>query len=151
MPKFLVKLLATFFYVGYFPIASGSAATVAGVLLCLILSSNIWLYTTVMLATCIVGFIVSDVMERQVDQKDPGCIVIDEVAGVLIAFFLLPMTWEVIWITFFVFRAFDMFKIYPMNKLEMLPGGRGIMLDDIGAGIYTNLTMQVVIRLAGIV
>jgi len=73
--------------------------------------------------------------------------VIDEVAGVMIAFFLLPQTWAVMWTAFFVFRAFDMFKIYPGNKLEGVKGSGGIMLDDIMAGIYTNIVMHVALRL----
>ncbi len=84
-------------------------------------------------------------------KKDPPCIVIDEVAGSLIAFFMLPMNWPVFWSTFFVFRAFDMFKIYPANILEKRSGSVGIMMDDIVAGIYTNLIMQIAIRLAGVV
>jgi len=84
-------------------------------------------------------------------QKDPSCVVIDEVSGIMIAFFMLPMVWPVSIITFFLFRAFDMFKIYPVNKFEEMKGGTGIMMDDIIAGLYTNITMQIAIRLAQVV
>ena len=96
----------------------------------------------------VTGFIVSDRMERIVKQKDPSCIVIDEVSGVMIAFFLLPFSWPVIFTAFFLFRAFDMFKIYPVNKFEPMPGGVGVMMDDIVAGIYTNIVMHIAIRLS---
>ena len=70
---------------------------------------------------------------------------IDEVSGMLIAVFLLPVDFKVYLIAFFLFRAFDMFKIYPINKLESLPGGKGIMMDDIVSGLYTNIIMQIVL------
>ena len=90
-------------------------------------------------------------MEALLGQTDPGCIVIDEVAGIMLALFLLPMTPVVIIVTFFLFRAFDMFKIYPVNKFEQLEGSTGVMMDDIIAGIYTNIVMQFAIRGAGII
>ena len=95
-----------------------------------------------------IGFITSDIVEKVVGKKDPSCVVIDEVSGMMIALFMLPWTPAVVVTTFFLFRAFDMFKIYPMNKLEALGGGKGIMLDDIFAGIYANLTMQIALYLS---
>jgi len=76
--------------------------------------------------------------------------VIDEVAGVMLAFFLLPLTPAVAVTTFFLFRAFDMFKIYPVNKFEEIEGSAGVMLDDLFAGLYTNITMQIAVRWAGL-
>jgi len=108
-------------------------------------------YICVTLIVTILGFMVSGRMEEILDQKDPGCIVIDEVAGVMIAFFLLPLTPVVIVTAFFLFRAFDMFKIYPVNKFEQLKGSTGVMMDDVIAGLYTNIVMQFAIRAAGII
>ena len=68
---------------------------------------------------------------------------IDEVAGMMVAFFLLPVKWPVIITAFFLFRAFDMFKIYPVNKFEGIEGGAGVMMDDLIAGLYTNIVMQI--------
>ncbi len=93
------------------------------------------------------GFLTAGRMEKIVAEKDPPCIVIDEVAGALIAFFMLPLSWPVFWSTFFVFRAFDMFKIYPANIFEKRNGACGVMMDDIIAGIYTNIIMQIAVRL----
>ena len=145
----LVKLLSTFFYIGYLPLAPGSMATIAGALIAYCLRDQIPAYVLVFAAITACGFLVSDRMEKIVGQKDPTCIVIDEVSGVMIAFFLLPFSWPVIFTAFFLFRAFDMFKIYPVNKFEPMPGGVGVMMDDIVAGVYTNIVMQIAIRWAG--
>jgi len=147
----IVKMLSTWFYVGYLPFAPGTAASAVGVLIAIICSLNIFLYVLVLLVVIILGFIVSGRMEEILDQKDPGCIVIDEVAGIMCAFFLLPLTPVVVITAFFLFRAFDMFKIYPVNKFEQLESSTGVMMDDIIAGIYTNIVMQFAIRGAGIV
>jgi phosphatidylglycerophosphatase A len=62
----------------------------------------------------------------------------------------LPLSWPVVITAFFLFRAFDMFKIYPVNRLEEIPGGVGVMMDDIIAGLYTNLAMHLAIRLVAL-
>jgi phosphatidylglycerophosphatase A len=140
-------MLATFFYVGYLPKAPGSAASLVGVLLSYALMGNPALYIAVAVIITIVGFAVSGQVETAMGKKDPTCIVIDEVAGIMIAFYGLPQTWAVMWTGFFLFRAFDMFKIYPGNKLEGLKGSAGVMCDDLMAGIYTNLVMHLALRL----
>lgn len=150
-PDKLVRLLSTFFYVGLFPLAPGSLASLVGVFLCVLLHQDVMAYVTVLAAVTAVGFLVSGRMEVLAGEKDPSCVVIDEVAGVMLAFFLLPLTPSVAFTAFFVFRAFDMFKIYPANKLEAIHGGTGIMMDDIIAGFYTNVVMHIAVRWAGII
>ena len=147
----LVKMFSTWFYVGDLPGAPGTAASAVAVLMAVIFAPNTFLYILVTIAVTVLGFAVSGRMETILDRKDPGCIVIDEVAGVMIAFFLLPLTWPVIITAFFLFRAFDMFKIYPVNKFEEIEGGTGVMMDDLVAGLYTNIVMQLAVRLAGVV
>jgi len=147
----IIKMLSTWFYVGNLPVAPGTAASAVGVVIAIICSSSMALYIFITLIVTILGFMVSGKMEAILDQKDPGCIVIDEVAGVMIAFFLLPLTPVVIITAFFLFRAFDMFKIYPVNKFEQLEGSTGVMMDDVIAGLYTNIVMQFAIRGAGII
>jgi len=146
-----VKLFSTFFYVGNFPFAPGTLASAVGALICILLQDTILLYLIAFAVITVIGFKTSGLMEKIVGKKDPGCVVIDEVSGIMVSFFLLPMTPAVIITAFFLFRAFDMFKIYPCNKLEDLGGGEGIMLDDIMAGVYTNIVMQIAIRWAGII
>ena len=147
----LVKMFSTWFYVGDLPGAPGTAASAVAVLMVVIFAPNTFLYILVTIAVTVLGFAVSGRMETILDRKDPGCIVIDEVAGVMIAFFLLPLTWPVIITAFFLFRAFDMFKIYPVNKFEEIEGGTGVMMDDLVAGLYTNIVMQLAVRWAGVI
>lgn len=152
MSNKIAKLLATFFYIGDIPVAPGSAASVAGTLIYIALYPSHWgVYLLLITVVTSVGLLVSGRAERFLGQKDPSCIVIDEVAGVLIAFFMLPLTWPIILTTFFLFRAFDMFKIYPVNKFEEYGGSAGIMMDDLFAGFYTNIIMQIAVRWAGVV
>lgn len=146
-----MHLCSTFFYIGYLPFAPGSIASLVAVFISYLLHNSTILYVLVLVAITILGFTVSGRMEQLVGQKDPSCVVIDEVAGGMIAFFLLPKTTAVTVTAYFLFRAFDMFKIYPVNKLEELQGGKGIMVDDLFAGLYTNIVVQIALRLAGVV
>jgi len=146
----LVKMLSTWFFVGNIPGAPGTAASAVAVLMAIIFSTNTILYIFVFTIVTILGFKVSGRMEEILDRKDPGCIVIDEVAGIMVALFLLPLTWPIVITAFFLFRAFDMFKIYPVNKFEQIHGGAGVMIDDLVAGLYTNIVMQIAVRWAGI-
>ena len=146
-----VELFATWFYIGKFPLGPGTLASFVGMLMCFVLANSLVLYVLVFLAVSVIGFSVGDRMEAITGQKDPGSVVIDEVAGIMIAFFLLPMMPSVALVTFFLFRAFDMFKVYPVNKFEELHGSVGIMMDDIIAGLYTCITMHIAIRWTGII
>jgi len=147
----LVKMLSTWFYVGDLPGAPGTAASAVAVLIAVIFSPNIFLYVLATVIITVLGFMVSGPMEKILGREDPGCIVIDEVAGIMVSFFLLPLSWPIIITAFFLFRAFDMFKIYPVNKFEEIGGGAGVMVDDLVAGLYTNIVMHIAIRLAGLI
>ena len=144
------KLLATWFYVGEFPVAPETLASAVGMLISFILYGHPILYVLALIVITALGFRASSITEKIIGKKDPRCVVIDEVAGVMIAFFLLPITPAVAFTAFFLFRAFDMFKIYPVNKFEEIEGGVGIMMDDLVAGLYTNIVMHLAIRFAGI-
>ena len=147
----LVKMFSTWFYIGNIPGAPGTVASAAGALLAIIVSSNTVLYVLIVGAVTLLGFQVCGQMEKILGRKDPGCIVIDEVAGMMVAFFLLPLNAAVIVTAVFLFRAFDMFKIYPVNKFEQWEGAAGVMADDLIAGAYTNIVMQVAVRWAGVI
>ena len=109
------------------------------------------LYAAVLLLLFAAGVIASTDIEQKLKQKDPGIVVVDEVVGIMIAMAGLPLTFPVAICGFFLFRAFDMFKIYPANRLEALPGGWGIMMDDVMAGLYTNIALHAAIRFAGLI
>ncbi len=147
----VVKALSTFFYIGKFPMAPGSAASLAGAFLGVIFHQAWVVYGIVFAVVTIAGFTTAGKMEALMGEKDPGCVVIDEVSGILIAFFLLPVNWATFWTAFFLFRAFDMFKIYPASKFEAQGGAYGIMMDDIMAGVYTFAVMQIAVRLVGMI
>ena len=149
MRNFLIKSIATVFGVGYCPVAPGTAATVVGVIIVYCLGNHLAVFTVLLLVLLFLGIVTSGLIEKQLNEKDPGIACIDEVVGVMVALWGLPLIWPVIICGFFLFRAFDMFKIYPINKLEALPGGWGIMLDDCMAGVYTNIILRIALRCAG--
>jgi phosphatidylglycerophosphatase A len=144
--KSLIRVITTFFFIGYFPVMPGSLASAAGALIAISLRDYDIFYVLIWCLVTVLGFLFSGQMEAFEGKKDPSCVVIDEVCGIMIAFFLLPAKFSV-WITaFFLFRAFDMFKIYPANAFERKKGGVGIMMDDVIAGLYANLIMHVAVR-----
>jgi len=149
MRNSLIKGFATVLGVGFLPVAPGTWATVVGVALAYFLGGNLPAYTILMLVLLVLGVMTTGIIEKQMNQKDPGILVIDEVVGVMIALWGLPLIWSVMICGFFLFRAFDMFKIYPINRLEAQSGGWGIMLDDCMAGVYTNIILRIALRCAG--
>jgi len=126
MRNLLIKGIATVFGVGYLPVAPGTWATAVGVVIAFYLGDNLPAFTILLVVLLFLGIMTSGILEKQAKQKDPGFIVIDEVVGVMIALWGLPLIWSVMICGFFLFRAFDMFKIYPINKLESQPGGWGV-------------------------
>lgn len=131
------KILATFFGVGLFPVAPGTLASAAAVLIYkLALHGLAWpLYLLLLAALFFAGAAASAAHAAELGQPDPGRIVVDEVCGQLLALALLPATWISLAISFVLFRFFDIIKPGPIRKLEKLPGGWGIMADDLAAGL----------------
>lgn len=142
MKQKIAKFIATFCFVGLAPVAPGSFGTLAGVFICVALAQHLLWYCVLFLMVTTVGIWASQETEMALGEKDPGCVVIDEVAGIMVTFFMIPLNLPVLIVGYFVFRAFDMFKIYPANRLEAMGGGVGIMTDDLLAGLYANLTLQ---------
>ena len=135
-------------YSGLSPFAPGTAGTVVGVFIywCLKGFSPIW-YALPMLAVFLLGIWAADRAEVLLGRKDSPSIVIDEIAGYLVAMFLVPAGLWYAAAGFFLFRFFDIMKPFPLRRLEKIPGGLGVMLDDIGAGVYTNLVLQAAVLL----
>ena len=151
VPDRVARCCATFFHIGDLPLAPGSMASAAA--LAVAFGVHPWpaLYIAVGVLFTAAGFMTAGQVEKASGRKDPGFIVIDEAAGIMISFLFLPMTWPVMLTGFFLFRAFDMFKINPANRFEAMGGAKGIMMDDIMAGVYTNIVLQVAVRVLGIV
>ena len=143
----LVIFIATGAGSGYSPIASGTAGSAVGVALFAALAWGLGLSTLPLLAVTaavtLVGVWAADRAEAIFGGKDDGHITIDEVAGQLISLLFLPLRWEVLVVGFFLFRFFDIVKPPPARQLESLRGGLGVMGDDVFAGLYANLTGQV--------
>ena len=143
----LIKSLATVFGIGYIRFAQGTFASLAGLLLYLLIYTNTTIYYGATALILAVGFLVSGKAEALFKKKDARQIVIDDFAGVFIAYLFIPMRLQYIIIGFFVYRVMDALKLYPINRLERLPRGWGIMMDDIAAGIYANIVLQVLIKI----
>jgi phosphatidylglycerophosphatase A len=94
----------------------------------------------------LIGIPAATRVARALGRKDPSQVVIDEVAGQLIAFLYVPLTWHNVVAALILFRAFDITKPFPIRRLEHLPEGTGIMLDDVGAGLYALAVMQLLLH-----
>jgi len=97
-------------------------------------------------AITLIGIPAATQVSRASATKDPQFVVIDEVAGQLIALIAVPLTWKSFLAGFILFRAFDIIKPPPVRQLEHLPEGTGIVLDDVAAGIYALVVMQLLIH-----
>ena len=147
--SFIEKLLGSGFYTGYVPIASGTFGTLAALLIYLIPGfENPYVIVPAIIVFFIYGVYVGNKFEN-VYGKDPSECTIDEVVGTWISYLLLPKTVGIIIITFFLWRALDIFKPYPARKLENLNGGLGIMIDDVVSGFYTLIIMHLVVYFFG--
>ena len=94
-----------------------------------------------LVAVSVLGTWAADVAERALEVKDPGAIVVDEVAGMTLSVLLVPLTPAVLVAGFVLFRIFDVVKPFPANVAQRLPGGVGVMLDDLVAGLYALLLL----------
>ena len=145
----LVKLLSSLFYSGYSPIIPGTIGSLGGVALWLLVRDNQIAYILLTLAVIILGFLVCGRAEEIFGEKDSRKIVVDEAAGLLVAFFLVPQNFYWLVFAFFLYRAFDILKPFPIRRLQALPGAPGVMLDDLAAGLYTNVLLQIATRFIG--
>ena len=140
----IVLFIAQGAFSGRLPVAPGTAGSVVGVLLYLLLNdfSPLW-YGAACVSVTVLGTWAAGYADCILGTKDSPSIVIDEIAGFLIAMFLIPFAWGYLVAGFILFRFFDILKPWPLKKLQEIPGGPGVMLDDIGAAVYTNVILQV--------
>lgn len=142
-------LMATGCYAGYTPVAPGTFGTLLAIPLCYLLS-RLGLVHGILFLGLFTGFAVwmSGEAEKVFKKKDSSLIVIDEIAGLLVTLFLIPWNVKSVVIGFFLFRLMDIAKPFPIRRLETkLPGGWGVVGDDILAGIYANVALRLAIRL----
>jgi len=137
------KLVATGLGSGYSPVAPGTAGSLVGLLLFLPLAGRaLWIQLAAVVAVTILGVLAGGRLATTLGAKDPGMVVVDEVAGQWITFLALPMTPVTAVAGFLLFRVMDIVKPWPARALERLPGGIGIMADDVAAGIYAHLLLR---------
>jgi phosphatidylglycerophosphatase A len=140
------RLLSTAGGAGYSPLVPGTAGSAVGLLTFWALAGLPPLVQT--LATLVLfglGVAASSRTAAEVGRKDPGIVVVDEVVGQWASLLFLPLTPATAALSFLLFRALDVLKPWPARDLESLPGGLGIMADDLMAGIYANALLRVVL------
>jgi len=138
------EYIATIFGLGYFPVASGTVGSFAGLIVCLFLHRYIFLYVGVFLVLFTAGVISAGKKEAETNQKDPACVIIDEFACIFLVFLFIPLTPLYIIAGFIIYRVMDIVKLPPMRAIEKLKGGWGIMLDDAVAAIYSNIILHII-------
>jgi phosphatidylglycerophosphatase A len=138
---------ATALGVGYVRVAPGTFGSAVGLLLWWLLPASPAIQAGVILALFVVGSWSGTVAERHFGTTDPGQVVIDEVMGMLITLFLIPVGWRGAAAGFLLFRIADVIKPFPANKLERLHGGIGVMADDAMAAVYANIALRLIIMI----
>ena len=163
---FFTNLIATGFFSGYIPWASGTFGSLVGVIIYLLPGTE---NPALLCSMILVGFgvgvwtssrvahIVGHQLTRSAElakstfqpghheTADPSIVVIDEIVGMWITLLFIPKSAAAITIAFLAFRAFDIVKPPPSRQLERIPGGWGIMLDDVVAGVYANIAVQIIL------
>jgi len=143
----IAKIIATFFYVGLIPLGPGTFGTLAAIPLFYALSfTPLYLYLAITVLIVLISVWASTVAEEIFNKTDPGQVVADEVCGFLVTMILVPPTISNIFLGFLLFRFFDITKPYPVRKFEILPGGWGIVIDDVAAGVYACITLHILGR-----
>ncbi|MBI4387935.1 MAG: phosphatidylglycerophosphatase A [Candidatus Omnitrophica bacterium] len=145
------ELTGNFFYLGRSPWFPGTVGSAAGLALIVLIN---WLgggkASLVHLAAVIVLFALGLQSSRSYVQEklnnDPQEVVIDEVLGIFVTFLGMPIHWKSLLFGFVFFRVLDIWKPYPIKKLEKIPNGWGVMLDDVLAGVYANVILQILLR-----
>ena len=139
--------IATFFAtlgpIGYAPVAPGTFGTLAASVLFLLLKPSDLVIGMILLLTIPAGIFSSHIAERVLAEKDSSHIIIDEFCGYYVSLLFVPFSLGHAIAAFFLFRFFDILKPFPIRNLERLKGGAGIMADDVMAGIYSNVILQI--------
>jgi phosphatidylglycerophosphatase A len=145
-------LVATFFGIGRLKPGPGTWGSVATVLLWALASSRIpvasrtWATILAAVAVTLIGIPAATLVARAIGGKDPQFVVIDEVAGQLITLIAVPLGWKTFLAGLILFRVYDILKPFPIRRLERLPEGSGIVLDDVGAGLYALAVMHLLMN-----
>ena len=144
IPDRWVIFIATGCFSGKSPIAPGTIGSLLGLPLCIFLAKyNLWISIAVITGFILFAICIAGEAARLMNSKDPGCIVIDEIAGIMVTFLNLDLNLLNITSGFFLFRFFDIVKPFPVRYVEKrIKGGAGIVLDDLLAGVYSHVFLK---------
>ena len=141
----LARFISTVGYIGKFPFAPGTIGSFVAIFVWYTLkpkiSTEIFIFFIFILF--FIGLFSSSITEKELSINDPGQIVIDEWVGQWIALISIDVSLFWCFLSFVLFRVFDILKPYPINKIESYGGGLGIMADDVAAGFYTLLVLHI--------
>ena len=145
----LAMVLATGFGAGYGPIAPGTWGSLPGLAIAWAFGRTgpAWGVPCAAIVVAALGVWAAGRAASILGESDPGRVVVDEIAGQLVTVSFLPGTLPLLAAGFVLFRILDVWKPWPADRLEELPGGAGIMADDLAAGVYGNLILQAIVAL----
>jgi phosphatidylglycerophosphatase A len=141
--------IATVGGTGWAPLAPGTVASALTLLVLWLVPFSRAGLVLFFVAVTLIGTWAADHAERALGSKDPGAIVIDEVAGMTLSVLVLPLTIPVLAVAFVLFRIFDVVKPPPARQAQALPGGAGVMVDDLIAGLYALVLVAALRALVG--
>ncbi|MEJ2543428.1 MAG: phosphatidylglycerophosphatase A [Calditrichaceae bacterium] len=143
MKRFLIYSIGTGLGSGYVPLAPGTAGSILALILYFLFPLEPFYWLSISIFIFFVGVWTGFEIEKD-KGEDPGLVVIDEMVGQWLAVIFLPPTLVTLLIGFALFRVFDIFKPYPINRSQKLKGGWGIMIDDVLAGVYANIIIHAI-------
>ncbi|OQX90152.1 MAG: hypothetical protein B6D57_04645 [Candidatus Coatesbacteria bacterium 4484_99] len=140
----IYRVFASWFYIGKIPFAPGTFGSASAIPLYILTGEHKFIFIPVVVILFTISIPVSSYIERRLNRKDPSVIVIDEVVGQLVAIsFFSGLDMLSVLLSFILFRFFDIIKPPPASLSQSLEGGWGIVIDDIIAGVYANLTLRI--------
>ncbi len=142
MSRFFYHLIATALGTGYAPLAPGTAGSLLALFLIYYFYPPFWLLFASILLLFFLGVYTSGKLEN-IHGADPSLVVVDEVVGMAISLLFLPRNWLLFLLAFLLFRLYDIVKPAPINSSQKLRAGWGIMIDDVLAGIYALVSIQI--------
>ncbi len=153
--KFLPRVVATVGFIGYSPLAPGTMGSLAAALVFFLFPPYLsaWTFSFGLAILFIVSIwsaqkmVEAALRQSKAGKVDPQEVVIDEVMGMAVTLAFLPLSLQTIGIGFLLFRIFDIIKPFPARRSEQLPGGWGIVMDDMVAGIYANVMLRIILMI----
>jgi phosphatidylglycerophosphatase A len=145
----VIIFLATGAYTGYSPVAPGTAGSVVGLIIGYFFCAPMWqhepmIFAAILAAAYVPACLIAGRAEQIFGEHDSSKIVLDEVLGMIVTMFLNPITWPSLLGGFVLFRIFDIIKPFPASLIDRkMPGGPGVMLDDLFSAIYANIVLRI--------